>query len=874
VPYPNAGIESINPAKLGVLMSFFHHRVFLPVSSIMVFISCQAQAGNLIKNGSFENSLSPWVWSVSEAKATGKIDRQEHHTGRASFRMTNASAAGPNICASIYQVVEGLKPNTTYHIGLWCKGKGVGAAWFPGGAKWDLRTRLPYGTYPWRYVSTEYTTGLGETSFVFRILMENEAKGLWIDDVRFIEKVEADAIQKKIKTKINSLMAQAQLQIKEIKSKIQTQPALKSDPYINLGLTIAERFIRRVETSGPDGKQDIDWSVLQTNETLAVVKQMQDRVDGLMAGTGPVYRTVSSLKDQPEYFYGYGHFSAVVADIPVLRTFGANLISIDSGPRYTNPDGLPNDDARSVIATVQSAGKHQIKVDVILSPHNFPAWAFEKYPEVKQPNDFGFIHFNIDHPRAREVIQKWLENFVPMIKDEPALLSLGLTNEPSYSQSGRDKFSRPLWFEYLKSHHQTIETLNSLYGTHYKNFNDVPVPNIGMPKAIYEQRVYYDWVRFNQDHFIDWHRWMNKIVKEKAPNVMTHTKILDQGFDRTFLHQGQDAEAMSRITDWAGNDSTAYPIDGINAYDWQQEEMWYDLLHSFKGQPVFNSENHFIPDDYPPLHVPPAHTRAVLWQGALHHQTMTVMWVWEEPLNGALRGSIYLRPANIYAAGKTMFDIHRLTPELNAINLDKPQIAILYSTASIFWQEDYCQTVKDVYTNLMFMGLPVTFVSERQLVEGKYPATEWIIVPQATHVLKSTIEGLKGFAKKSGKLLLVGKDNLRWNEYHREQVLPADLITQQVPKPQDVKASLVAGKVKLVGLKDNQTGKPAWGVEFRVVSQAGRCLVPMINQLSVPQTVTLDLKGTAIDLITEKSVELNKIRLEPMEPILLLLEIK
>jgi hypothetical protein len=455
-----------------------------------------------------------------------------------------------------------------------------------------------------------------------------------------------------------------------------------------------------------------------------------------------------------------------------------------------------------------------------------------------------------------------------MVKDEPALYSLNLTNEPSYSQSGRDIYSRPLWFEFIKSRHGTIETLNSLYGTHYKGFTDVPVPSRGMPKGINSQRAYYDWVQFNQKHFTDWHRWMNEIVKRKAPKVSTHTKIVQVLFERSWLDQGQDPEAICRITDWAGNDCSADPAEGEFAYSWQMEEIWYDLLHSFKGQPVFNSENHFIPDGYPSNHIPPAHTRAVLWQGALHHQTATVMWVWEEPVTAALEGSIYLRPANIYSAGKTMFDLKRLTPELNALNLTKHQVAILYSFPSVFWQEEYGQAVKEVYTQLMFAGLPVTFVSERQLAEGKFPDTPWIIVPQAKHVLKTTVEGLQAYARKGGKLLLVGQDNLRWDQYHREHIVPSGFTAHKVAKPQDLKGQLILSGVKTLELKDPQTGKPAWGVEYRCVTDAGRILVSMINHLPIAQTVALGLKGRSIDLLTEKNLDLNHIRLERMEPVL------
>lgn len=40
------------------------------------------------------------------------------------------------------------------------------------------------------------------------------------------------------------------------------------------------------------------------------------------------------------------------------------------------------------------------------------------------------------------------------------------------------------------------------------------------------------------------------------------------------------------------------------AYDWRREASWYDLLHSFYAQPLFNSENHIIYDGTPAIPFP------------------------------------------------------------------------------------------------------------------------------------------------------------------------------------------------------------------------------------------------------------------------------
>ena len=91
--------------------------------------------------------------------------------------------------------------------------------------------------------------------------------------------------------------------------------------------------------------------------------------------------------------------------------------------------------------------------------------------------NIGFIDFNIDHPKVREVIEKWLRAFVPTLKDQSALFSYCLSNEPAYVKSGTDKFSRPKFAKYLQSIHGEIGKLNVLYGTSYKSFDDVAPAN-------------------------------------------------------------------------------------------------------------------------------------------------------------------------------------------------------------------------------------------------------------------------------------------------------------------------------------------------------------------------------------------------------------
>ena len=330
-----------------------------------------------------------------------------------------------------------------------------------------------------------------------------------------------------------------------------------------------------------------------------------------------------------------------------------------------NADGTLGEGALAVLRGMDRAAQYGMREDFLLSPHYYPGWA--DAPDL-HPGNIGFIGFNIFHPKAKATIQKWIEVMGARIKDKPALHSVCLANEPVYISSGRDSYTRPAFTEYLKRKHPSLAELNALYGTHYQSFDEVPVPPPSMPAGVPAQRAYYDWTCFNKQMFADWHAWMSSLLKQNGVKAPTHTKIMVfQTLDRDKLAHGVDPELMCRATDLAGCDAYAF-MGGAYAYDWLGHEFFYDLLHSFRGQSVFNSENHVIPDNSPPYHIPMSHTRSVMWQDGLHHEGSTTIWVWERAADPSLAGSIYFRPANVYGAGRAMLDLNRLAPEVTALN--------------------------------------------------------------------------------------------------------------------------------------------------------------------------------------------------------------
>jgi hypothetical protein len=836
---------------------------------------------NLVANGDFEQSEGGWRFVSIGANATGQFDAAEKHQGKYSYKLTNKSVFAPNIYARIFQMVPGLRPYTTYRVSCWAKGKGCGITWIGGGPGWTTRQRFPEGDFEWQQVSFEFDSDAEPDSYELMVLTESPTEALWVDDIRF-EPVKADrARQEAVFAEFTATAERLRQRLAALEARAHENARLTANPYLRLGTSVARRFIDFAQHGGPNGRTGLAWSRLQFEE----VAQVLDATEKLAPAGAPALLDwqppkpgAVRLKDgtfyergRPHYFAGYGHFASVIQDLPDFPALGASLIQDGTaGPSSMNADGTLGDGALGVLRGLDRAAGCGMRVDFLLSPHYYPGWA--SAPDLANGN-IGFLGFNIFHPKAKATIEKWLELMAERIKDRPALHSVCLANEPVYISSGRDSYTRPAFTAYLRQRHPRLADLNALYDTGYHTFDDVPVPPPSMPAGVPAQRAYYDWTCFNKEMFAGWHAWMGSVLKQHGVKAPTHTKIMVfQTLDHDKLSHGVDPELMCRATDLAGCDAYAF-MGGPYAYDWFGHEFFYDLLHSFRGQTVFNSENHVIPDGATPCHIPMSHTSSVLWQDGLHHQGSTTFWVWERAAEPSLAGSIYFRPANVYGAGRAMLDLNRLAPEVTALNTARPRVALLYSQPSLFWQERYQGTLYSLYTVLNFMGENATFVSERQLAEDSAAKVQWLLVPNATHVLPSTPPALAAFAKSGGKILLVGKKSLSRDEYDRP-LQRAEFPSMELSGDEPASAATLRralASLPFNALREVSTGKPAWGIEFRIVRYGRVTLVPLNSFNKERRTVNLPrwAKGSALDLLSGEHVDLAAVVVESMTPRLL-----
>jgi hypothetical protein len=609
-----------------------------------------------------------------------------------------------------------------------------------------------------------------------------------------------------------------------------------------------------------------------------------------LAAAIPRHRTGSyTIRDgafwqggRPLYFTGVGHFGQARQDIPILSDYGLNIIQFEMGPANGLPAaGIVDWEAirQNVVHWLDQAAAHNISVNLLISPHYFPKWAFDADPAHQQCGE-GFFKFCIEAPNTRVVMEQWLDALMPMIAHHPALHSICLSNEPQYKgRCGHDRAAFQAW---LKAKWGSVRKLNAAYGTRFRRFDEIELPQDALHYGLY-----YDRWRFNQDRFVAFHELLRERIHRYDPNLPVHAKVMAHAFqDPGRFEVGIDYERFTQLDRIAGNDCVmafADQHEGEYACEWQTMALNYTLQHSSApGSPIYNSENHLIADR-DARYIPESYIRSVFWLEAMHGQGATTTWVWDREQGGDLGENILTRANCVRAYGRVALDLQRLAPEVYALSQAPAQIAILYAYSSLLPSKDYVDEAHAAFEGAYFTGAVADFISERQVEAGKLANYKVVIVPRASHAPDAVVKGLNDFIRKGGSVLAVGPC-FRYDEYGRARphtlvatgqgtlaALPGRLTahTYRDVLDQLMAAAGVTPPVQIVG----PNGEPVWGVNVRAVQDQGRLLVNLLNLTREPRQVRLitQVKSKqATNLISGKEMELA-FTLSPLEPTLLAL---
>ena len=620
--------------------------------------------------------------------------------------------------------------------------------------------------------------------------------------------------------------------------------------------------------------------------------------DGAFWGDTEIPSTGTRAR-RPVFFMGYGFFKLAVADIPRFEALGCNVIESareGGGGGTVVAEDTPVEGF--TINSIPRGARHNVAVEWMSNTEYFPHWARNKWPELEGAGG-AFYDIKVDAPQARKIFRLNLETCLGAIGDNPALLAVCLLNEPTSEFWEKDQFRLALWSEYLRDVHGTIERLNVLEGSEYPSFKDVPVrPTTFVPPDEEMTPLWYDQLRFNMDRFAEFHRFLTDVIHEVRPGTLTFTETM-AGLGRESLHYGTDPDQFSYVGDLNGNDTWNKFVGFGDRYatHWWREYPFYDLQRSLRPAPIINSENHIIAVN-DPREIPPAHTDCVLWQGCIHGMAASMIWVWEhyyedvkvenppDYYNNDTFNAILTRPENVMAVGRVGLDLMRLAPEVYRMQAASSPVAILYGITAQIWSERASSALLRACEAMTFTGLPVVFLSERQVREGDLSTFRAIVLPSIRHAPDDVARAIEGYASGGGNVWIIGDptEALAHDEYGRarEWRLPesAALAWPESTSAMDLRAFLLRA-FDAVGVQrhvrlEQEDGSEPWAVDYRAVPDGSGYLVSMANYWGTPKKVRIVADGEAPsmtkDLRGDRMLRGGFIELNPLQAMLLRVE--
>lgn len=584
---------------------------------------------------------------------------------------------------------------------------------------------------------------------------------------------------------------------------------------------------------------------------------------------------------RPVIFTGWGAFDQVRTDIEKLPGYGANIVQVELGPGAV----FPSEDVRSDSAIqdfknlCQRAARSGVAVNLLISPHYMPDWVLQKYPDLRVQSQ-GFLQYSLYAPEGRMILKQFLQYLIPQIMHEPALQSICLSNEPQNLEAPGDTYAQKDWYQWLHMQYGTISQLNTKWGSSYSSFKAVQLPNPINPPP--PSPLWYEYVLFNQEFFAGWHKFLADTIHKIAPNIPVHAKAMTWTMvDPNGVQDGVNAELFGDFSQINGNDSgDDYNFgSGEWADAWHRNNLAYDLQHSVLDAPIFNSENHLMPD-HGTYSEPPEHLRCALWQEAIHGQGATTIWTWEKTFDpkADFWGLEMERPDCVAAIGHTGLDLMRLAPQVGAFQNLKPQVQFLFTTsARVYDGDDFIDCLKTADIAMSFTGLKLGFITARDLASGRMPVAPILIVPDIQHLPASALKELERY--RGFVILIGGKNVLGYNEYEKQQSHPLYTRVHFAPTKTSAQelwrelAPLLHAKaptpiVQVLG-DDNQ---PVWGVEWLCASYHGRRMADLANHLKRSVKVQLMSNEKAFrgkNLINEHPVN-RWITLKPMQTALII----
>ncbi|MCX7597463.1 MAG: carbohydrate binding domain-containing protein, partial [Armatimonadetes bacterium] len=327
---------------------------------------------------------------------------------------------------------------------------------------------------------------------------------------------------------VEQRLARLEPALAQLEGKVATLSHTGGSAYPLVALTTARDFVEYIGADARNYQLARAWAQLISVEELVDAALRREEfpvapkyVTSPIGISGPSFVADMRFPDgrqarQPVIFIGMGPFGQARSDVEKFPGYGFNIMQVEFGPVDVVASETEYKDGaiKEFRSLCQRAEKAGVAVNLLISPHYFPAWALERWPHLRGCGG-GFLQYCPHAPESRGILERFLRYTIPRIRDLRALHSICLSNEPILSNVQDCPIARANWHDWLKRRHGTLDKLNQAWGTQYASFDEIPVP----PPVFVPAPIVYDFVRYNQEEHAAWHKFMADIIHELAPEV-------------------------------------------------------------------------------------------------------------------------------------------------------------------------------------------------------------------------------------------------------------------------------------------------------------------------------------------------------------------
>jgi len=553
--------------------------------------------------------------------------------------------------------------------------------------------------------------------------------------------------------------------------------------------------------------------------------------------------------NEPVMLIGPHSWWGVYSDLPLVSELGFNMVggTLIAGDVTPAPGKIRKGFAQGIDKSLKELKKLNLAYDFLISPHPLPDGWKKEHPEITSYEGSGWVKSSLYIPATRTMIETMWSALLPIVRDNPNLVSLNLVNEWCFSDGIKTIHPTMLnrFHAAMRTQYGTITELNRHWKSNYADFTAID------PLQLKRGTIggFYDYEKFRNNEALENLKFLRNLAKKYAPGIPCQVKtiaVTDLNPEQ-YTPVGVERELRGKIMEISGSDCAG--------------PMELDYFRSVvPDKPAADTEFHVSQN------TTPAEMATDCWSAILHGEGMRQYYVWSPNYSAELlaAGAVLHNPASLEALGRTVLDIRRLAPEIAAFQRAVPdaEVGMLYSPASLYCAREYPAALRQCYARLSRLDAPLRFVSELQLAEGNFAKLKLLVIPGASVLEPATVTALNRFTSGGGKILVQSVKNFT-DPYGR----PLAKFEFE-PAGSDTDWNRTLDSARITRPIRNNNGA---FVELRTVDTADGILFYAINYGApfdfAPRTATGQTLSGAVELISGQAVTFP-LRLETRKPLL------